>query len=267
MEIAFEDLCSRFDLYLNRIYHETTVSHKGIIVFDKSAYEGSLQKLSMEFRQTGTRWRNIRNIREVPFFVDSRASRLIQFADHVAYAVFRRYNAGDLTYFNCIENRFDNHHGVIHGLVHKQTNNPTCTCPACITRKSSLPMKIDPAERCSWIKRLRPRSTWPGSTMNSWQRWLASPHHLYSAVLSDFKSWSLAFQMLIFPGWISYWQLSRQGESPFPARPATRFHWPGSLMAPCCLFRPWTHNEHHQKDSGAWWWRWITRIIPQTSWF
>jgi len=148
MEIAFEDLCSRFDLYLNRIYHETTVSHKGIIVFDKSAYEGSLQKLSMEFRQTGTRWRNIRNIREVPFFVDSRASRLIQLADHVAYAVFRRYNASDLTYFNCIENRFDNHQGVIHGLVHKQTYNPTCTCPACITRKSSLPTKPEQIGRC-----------------------------------------------------------------------------------------------------------------------
>ena len=135
MEIAFEDLCSRFDMYLNRIYHETKVSHKGLIVFDKSVYESSLQKLTIEFRQLGTRWREVRNIREVPFFVDSKASRLIQLADHVAYSVFRRYNAGDLTYFNCIESRFDNHQGIIHGLAHKQTYNPSCTCPACITRK------------------------------------------------------------------------------------------------------------------------------------
>lgn len=135
MEIAFEDLCSRFDMYLNRIYHETKVSHKGLIVFDKSVYESSLQKLTIEFRQLGTRWREVRNIREVPFFVDSKASRLIQLADHVAYSVFRRYNAGDLTYFNCIESRFDNHQGIIHGLAHKQTYNPACTCPACITRK------------------------------------------------------------------------------------------------------------------------------------
>lgn len=135
MKIAFEDLCSRFDMYINRIYHETNVSHKGLIIFDKSVYESSLQQLSMEFRQVGTRWREVRNIREVPFFVDSKASRLIQLADHVAYSVFRRYNAGDLTYFNCIESRFDNHQGIIHGLAHKQTYNPTCTCPACITRK------------------------------------------------------------------------------------------------------------------------------------
>ncbi len=136
MKIAFEDLCSRFDMYLNRRYHETNVSHKGIVIFDKSVYETSLQQLSMEFRQIGTRWREVRNIREVPFFVESKASRLIQLADHVAYSVFRRYNAGDLTYFNCIENRFDNHQGIIHGLVHKQTYNLNCTCPACITRKS-----------------------------------------------------------------------------------------------------------------------------------
>jgi len=138
MKIAFEDLCSRFDMYLNRIYHETTpqYSHKGIIVFDKNAYENSLQSLLIEFRQQGTRWRDVKNIREVPFFVDSKASRLIQLADHIAYSVFRRYNAGDITYFNCIEDRFDNHQGVVHGLSHKQFNNPNCTCPACITRRN-----------------------------------------------------------------------------------------------------------------------------------
>lgn len=136
MEIAFEDLCSRFDMYLNRIYHDTKQSHKGLIVFDKNAYESSLQNLQLEFRQHGTRWRNVRNIREVPFFVDSRASRLIQLSDHIAYSVFRRYNANDLTYFNCIEDRFDSNQGTIHGLSHKQLNNPSCTCPACITRKN-----------------------------------------------------------------------------------------------------------------------------------
>jgi hypothetical protein len=135
MQMAFEDLCSRFDMYLERIFRETKQSHKGLIVFDNSAYEGSLQKLSLEFRKEGTRWRNIKNIREVPFFVDSKASRLIQLADHIAYAVFRRYNANDLNYFNCIEDRFDKYSNTIHGLCHKQTSNPNCTCPSCLTRK------------------------------------------------------------------------------------------------------------------------------------
>jgi len=135
IKMAFEDLCSRFDIYLNRVYHATKTSHKGLIIFDKNSYEVNLERLALEFRQQGTRWRNLMNIREVPFFVDSKASRIIQLADHIAYAVFRRYNAQDLSYFNCIENRFDNHEGVIHGLSHKITCNPHCTCPACLTRK------------------------------------------------------------------------------------------------------------------------------------
>lgn len=135
IELAFEDLCSRFDLFLKRLYHTSNEAHQGIIIFDKSTYETSLQLLSIKFRQLGTRWgRNIRNINEVPLFVESRASRIIQLADHIAYAIFRRYEAGDLNYFNCIEGRFDAEEGKIHGLVHKQHYNPRCTCPACISR-------------------------------------------------------------------------------------------------------------------------------------
>lgn len=135
VEMAFEDLCSRFDLYLDRLYRNNGESHKGLIIFDKSSYENALQVLSRHFRDHGTRWRSLKHIREVPFFVDSKVSRIIQLADHISYAVFRRYNAGDLTYFNCIENRFDSEGERIHGLVHKQTYNPDCTCPACYSRR------------------------------------------------------------------------------------------------------------------------------------
>lgn len=133
---AFEELSSRFDLYLNRGASDNIVKHRGLIVLDKSSYEDSLQDLAAKFRAEGNRWGSyLRNICEVPLFVDSRASRIIQLADHVAYAVFRRYNAGDLNYFNCIEGRFDQDNGIIHGLVHSQTYNRSCTCPACITRQ------------------------------------------------------------------------------------------------------------------------------------
>lgn len=133
---AFEDLSSRFDIYLNRIMPDDTTRQRGLIVVDKSSYEDSLQDLATQFRTEGNRWGNyLRNICEVPLFVDSRASRIIQLADHIAYAVFRRYNAEDLTYFNCIEDRFDQDGGVIHGLVHSQTYKRSCTCPACMSRQ------------------------------------------------------------------------------------------------------------------------------------
>ncbi|MGD9505119.1 MAG: DUF3800 domain-containing protein [Syntrophobacteraceae bacterium] len=134
MKLAFEDLTSRFDMYLSRVFRRDNEAQKGIIILDESSHETSLQQEAIRFRQTGTRWRKLNNICEVPFFVDSRASRIIQLADHVAYAVFRRYDADDLAYFNCIEARFDSDRGVIHGLCHKQQNNPTCTCPACLSR-------------------------------------------------------------------------------------------------------------------------------------
>ena len=135
MSKAFEDLSSRFDMYLHRVSSGGRYE-KGLVVLDKTTYENSLQELAKSFREEGNRWGSrLKHIPEVPFFVDSKASRLTQLADHIAYAVFRRYNANDLNYFNCIENRFDESDGILHGLAHLQTVNPHCTCPACITRR------------------------------------------------------------------------------------------------------------------------------------
>lgn len=135
VELAFEDICSRFDLFLNRL-HAHGDSHKGLIVLDRSTYETSLQRLTRELRTRGTSWgRVIRSLAELPLFVDSQVSRMTQLADHVAYACFRYYNANDMTYFKTIESRFDEEDGKVHGLVHKQTIMPKCMCPACLTRR------------------------------------------------------------------------------------------------------------------------------------
>jgi uncharacterized protein DUF3800 len=73
--------------------------------------------------------------KDTPFFVDSRASRLVQLADHVAYSVFRRYNSGDAQYMDIIASRFDEADGVIHGLCHKHNERVTCMCPGCLSRR------------------------------------------------------------------------------------------------------------------------------------
>ena len=93
MEVAFEDLCSRFDRYLGRL-RASGDDQRGLVILDNSAYETTLQQMSVEFRTLGTRWGVIRRLADTPLFVDSRASRVIQLAEHVAYAVFRRYHAG-----------------------------------------------------------------------------------------------------------------------------------------------------------------------------
>jgi hypothetical protein len=135
IEIAFEQLCSRFDLQLKRIYSTENDPQRGLLILDESSHETTLQQMARDFRSLGTRWGVLRNIVDVPLFVDSRASRLVQLADHVAYAVFRRYQAGDTSYLDPILSRFDAEEGRLHGLVHMQTIDPQCMCPACMSRR------------------------------------------------------------------------------------------------------------------------------------
>jgi hypothetical protein len=133
---AYEEISSRFDLYLSRINTDKRNKERGLIVLDRCSYESGLQNLATKIRREGNRWGSYTaNICEVPLFIDSRAARIIQLADHIAYATFRRYQADDLTYFKVIEGKFDQKDNVICGLLHKQTYNYNCTCPACITRR------------------------------------------------------------------------------------------------------------------------------------
>jgi len=50
-------------------------------------------------------------------FLDSRATRLIQLADLVAYSIFRNFEHGDTTFWDVIKDRFDEEGGVKHGFV------------------------------------------------------------------------------------------------------------------------------------------------------
>ena len=106
-----------------------------MIVLDKTTREISLQKLSREFRKAGARWGSLKHIADTPFFVDSKASRLVQLADHIAYSVFRRFNSGDAQYMDIISSRFDEADGIIHGLSHKHAEKMTCMCPGCLSRR------------------------------------------------------------------------------------------------------------------------------------
>jgi len=71
LEIAFEDLCDRFDIRLKRHYHEND-PQRGMLIVDESSYETSLQSLAKKFRTIGTRWGVTRNIPEAPLFIDSK---------------------------------------------------------------------------------------------------------------------------------------------------------------------------------------------------
>lgn len=141
MRLAFEEICQRFELFLKGLYRKND-PQRGVIILDESAHETSLQDLAHDFRSLGTRWGVIHNLAEIPLFVDSRASRLVQLADHVAYAAFRRFEAGDTSYLDPILAKFHEENGRLHGLVHKQNVDFRCMCPACLSRRLTGPSRF-----------------------------------------------------------------------------------------------------------------------------
>jgi hypothetical protein len=137
IQLAFEELCNRFNLFLERINNRNPrESQRGLIVMDESRHERPLQALARHFRVNGGRWGRFRNLAEVPLFVDSRASRLVQLADLVAYATWRKYEHSDGRFFDALIPRFDSDGGIIHGLVHRRGQRE-CFCPACYSRRAA----------------------------------------------------------------------------------------------------------------------------------
>jgi Protein of unknown function (DUF3800) len=136
VQMAFEEICNRFNLYLMRRNNRSRPEdgQRGLIVMDESKHEKPLQTLARHFRVDGTRWGQLRNLAEVPLFVDSRASRLVQLADLVAYSLWRRYEYSDGRFFDGLIPYFDSEGGVIHGLVHHKARSVQCFCPACLSR-------------------------------------------------------------------------------------------------------------------------------------
>ena len=137
VEYAFEQVSSRFDQFLGRMYRRESHPQRGLIVLDKpenSTQETRIQSLASEFRTFGNRWSTMRNLVDVPFFVDSKATRLIQYADLVSYALWRKFEHQDGEFFDVISDLFDSEGDIVHGLHHYRNLADPCDCPACAPR-------------------------------------------------------------------------------------------------------------------------------------
>jgi hypothetical protein len=133
--MAFEEMCNRFNLFLMRMNDRKDDNQRGLIVMDETRHEKPLQTLARRFRVDGARWGHFRNLAEVPLFVDSRASRMIQLADLVAWSTFRKFQFKDGRFFDSLIPLFDADGGVIHGLHHTRDKTEPCYCPACYSRQ------------------------------------------------------------------------------------------------------------------------------------
>lgn len=89
------------------------------MIFDKCNTENRIQHLARHFKYNGHSKGTTRNYAEVPLFMDSRASRLIQLADLISYAFFRKYEYGDDAYYKHVRDNVHAAGGTVHGLFER----------------------------------------------------------------------------------------------------------------------------------------------------
>ena len=134
---AYELLTKKFDDFVSRVSRGGR--QRGLIVHDRSSVEGTLQSWTNQWRVANSSLGRLRNLADVPMFADSRASRALQAADLVAYALFRYYSkpggSHDERYVHRLWSQFDADGGRMHGLIHDCSYFKRCGCPACASRR------------------------------------------------------------------------------------------------------------------------------------
>jgi len=115
-ERAFEDLISRFDMFLSRVNRlalaEGKDEQRGLVVLAESSYEKTISILGMRLQKTGTRWGSLHNVTDVPLFAPAKNTRMLQYADFCAHAIYGRYHAKLTGDFDTITPKFDRDGGV-----------------------------------------------------------------------------------------------------------------------------------------------------------
>jgi uncharacterized protein DUF3800 len=136
---AWHEVLHRFDEMLTRRGRKAGGRHeRGIVIHDRHATERTVQDWTERWRLLESRIGVLTHLADVPFFADSDASRLLQAADFVAFALWRYYGlpSSDARAITDLWRRFDQADGKMHGLVHvsRSFQAGTCGCPPCASR-------------------------------------------------------------------------------------------------------------------------------------
>ena len=137
-QIAYEEVLTKFDTMLQRVGNQLGERQTGFIIHDRNSIETRLQRAVEDWRQIAGRLGTLRHLADVPVFADSRASRLIQAADFVCWALWRYYGLPepDDQWVERLWDLFDaDDAGVMHGLTHRSPQFARgCDCPPCSSR-------------------------------------------------------------------------------------------------------------------------------------
>lgn len=132
LDEVFMDMILRFDAFLRR-QHARDIPNKGLLIIDK-AHEEKYRTLLASFQQDGTKYGQIRNVIDVPYFGHGEHTRMLQLADFCAHAVFRYYNYEDFTLLKKILPNFDRKTRTSPPDGLKHLTSSFCECQACSWR-------------------------------------------------------------------------------------------------------------------------------------
>lgn len=136
IERMFEELLMRFDSYVRR-RSSSSKRELGLVVADEAKYAKYVQPMAANWQSgAGARSGKLRHLAEVPLFVDSKLSRLVQLADFVAHVLLLAYRDGDDLLFTDLQSRFQRRaNGSLDGLVHLTPDVARCACWPCTDRR------------------------------------------------------------------------------------------------------------------------------------
>ena len=136
---AYEEVLHKFDQMLERHASVTGTHQRGIVIHDRRVIERDVQSWASTWRRVAGRIEGrLTHLVDVPLFADSRASRLIQAADFVAWALYRSYaETKDEKWIKILWDRFDSCDGIMHGLIHMSPAYRECQCPPCASRHAA----------------------------------------------------------------------------------------------------------------------------------
>ncbi|MBI5489898.1 MAG: DUF3800 domain-containing protein [Deltaproteobacteria bacterium] len=154
VELAIEQVCRRFDIFLMRRYQEENDPQRGLLIFSEGRFDKRAKLAVRAFRELGTQWGNLRNLADIPYFAGAKETRLLQLADLVAYSTYQLYEKNRPTLLQSMVDRFDQKDRTLHGLVHCRASSrgPACTCPACASR-------LRPGDFGDWLPAASPAAS------------------------------------------------------------------------------------------------------------
>ncbi len=127
----------------------------GIVICDKAKHEAIIQPRVGLWIADGTRLGKLTRIVEVPLFVDSAASRLIQLADLIAHAVWRAYEKNDADMLDLLLPAFIRGQGDrLDSFSHLSGRHSQCDCHPCISRRPRpLPdLPVQPETQAGYLQ-------------------------------------------------------------------------------------------------------------------